>query len=182
MTQFLKGRRTQMAHEAGKLKPLTWRGMDNTIRRRILDLKTVDQEVRAYEDVGSHPESECAIECIFFLQKQLEQVFYPDFMSLDPDLRSALTRKFLECLSSEIEEIRNELPWKHWKRFLKEPDEQKIQGELIDVFHFLISLMLMWGITSENLFRMFITKHSINRYRLMEQWGISPTKPTGEPQ
>ena len=45
------------------------------------------------------------------------------------------------CIHNEIEEVRNEFDWKLWKKHkFTVKDLEKLKGEIIDVWHFVLSL------------------------------------------
>ncbi|HHK5534605.1 TPA: dUTP diphosphatase [Bacillus mobilis] len=50
-------------------------------------------------------------------------------------------------MESEIDEIRREVNWKWWKNE-KPLDKEALQGEVIDMWHFLISLSLKCGLSA----------------------------------
>ena len=73
------------------------------------------------------------------------------------------TKEFIMCCIDELMELLNWLPHKHWKKY-KNPkvNAKELKFELVDLFHFFISLCLLWGMTSEELFAMYNAKMSKN--------------------
>lgn len=140
---------------------------DETIAQRVRELPSVDEELSFFDVTSSEPDP---LDFMFFLQKQFEEVFFGNLKKLPPDQQIGITLDLLNCLTNEIEEVRNELPWKHWKRYRKEPNHDLIRKEIIDLVHFLLSLCLIWGIDQNNILEEFLRKHTINRSRLKEQW------------
>lgn len=67
-------------------------------------------------------------------------------------------RSNMEAIASEAEEIRDRLPWKHWKwehrtrvadrAPLSEDERLEIKYELVDMFHFMLNIMIGAGFTS----------------------------------
>lgn len=73
------------------------------------------------------------------------------------------------AMESEIDEIRREVNWKWWKN-PKEVDMNALQGEVIDVWHFLLALSREVGLTPEDIHRLYIEKNAENHDR---QAGLS---------
>lgn len=79
------------------------------------------------------------------------------------DPRVRWTEDFLACISSELEETREWLPWKHWRRYEDfQLNEKEIKYELIDILHFLLNLFLVWDMTPEEVMKMYIVKMQEN--------------------
>ncbi|PEX05819.1 alpha/beta hydrolase [Bacillus cereus] len=68
------------------------------------------------------------------------------------------------AMESEIDEIRREVNWKWWKNE-KEIDKDALQGEVIDMWHFLISLSLKCGLSAEDVYRIYLEKNRENHAR-----------------
>lgn len=68
------------------------------------------------------------------------------------------------AMESEIDEIRREVNWKWWKnpKFI---DMDSLQGEVIDMWHFLISLSEKVGLTPEDVYRVYCEKNAENHAR-----------------
>ncbi|NIL33282.1 dUTPase [Bacillus thuringiensis] len=67
-------------------------------------------------------------------------------------------------MESEIDEIRREVNWKWWKNE-KPIDKEALQGEVIDMWHFLISLSLICGLSAEDVYRIYLEKNRENHAR-----------------
>lgn len=72
--------------------------------------------------------------------------------------------KQLACMSNEIEEIRDWLPWKDWKNYGDDApiDLEEIRLECIDLFHFLLELMICLGMYSCDIHRYYVSKWEEN--------------------
>lgn len=68
------------------------------------------------------------------------------------------------AMESEIDEIRREVNWKWWKNE-KPIDKEALQGEVIDMWHFLISLSLICGLSAEDVYRIYLEKNRENHAR-----------------
>ena len=72
------------------------------------------------------------------------------------------TKEFIVCCISELNEILAETNWKHWKSTHKELDHKKIKFEIIDLLHFILSLMVLWKMDATEVFDMYIEKNLEN--------------------
>lgn len=68
------------------------------------------------------------------------------------------------AMESEIDEIRREINWKWWKNE-KEIDEAALQGEVIDLWHFLLSMSRVVGLTPETIYETYMAKNAENHAR-----------------
>ncbi|MEM5645605.1 dUTPase [Bacillus cereus] len=68
------------------------------------------------------------------------------------------------AMESEIDEIRREVNWKWWKNE-KPIDKEALQGEVIDMWHFLISLSLKCDLSAEDVYRIYLEKNRENHAR-----------------
>lgn len=69
------------------------------------------------------------------------------------------------ALEREIDEVIREVNWKPWKKARKLVDPYKVHQELIDCFFFIMELMILWGMTSDDIHQMYTEKLEINRKR-----------------
>ncbi|KHF30144.1 dUTPase [Anoxybacillus sp. BCO1] len=67
-------------------------------------------------------------------------------------------------MESEIDEIRREVNWKWWKQE-KQIDLDRLQEEVIDLWHFLLSLSRMVGLTPATIHEKYMAKNKINHQR-----------------
>lgn len=68
------------------------------------------------------------------------------------------------AMESEIDEIRREVNWKWWKN-PKEIDVDALQGEVIDLWHFLLSMSRVVGLTPADIVRIYKEKNAENHDR-----------------
>lgn len=71
------------------------------------------------------------------------------------------------AMESEIDEIRREVDWKWWKnpQGIDEARLTRLQGEVVDIWHFLPSLSMKVGLTAEDVHRLYMEKNSENHDR-----------------
>ena len=74
------------------------------------------------------------------------------------------TLNFIRAVQQELAELTDSVPWKWWAKYQKR-DEQNIKVEIVDLFHFLISLALVNNISPEDLYEAYLKKNKINHDR-----------------
>lgn len=91
-----------------------------------------------------------------------------DLVLLKPEEQQELTEETVVlafALQDEVHEFVRELNWKPWKQTKKEVNVEAVQKELIDAWHFLIELSLMWGLNSDSVHDMYLQKNQENHQR-----------------
>lgn len=73
-------------------------------------------------------------------------------------------RNYALAMSQEIAELVDTTPWKWWASYQKF-DEQNARVEVIDLFHFLISLAQILGMSAEDVFQAYCKKNAVNHAR-----------------
>lgn len=68
------------------------------------------------------------------------------------------------AMESEIDEIRREVSWKWWKN-PKPIDQEALQGEVIDIWHFLLSMSRVVGLSPDDIHRIYMEKNAENHAR-----------------
>jgi len=72
-------------------------------------------------------------------------------------------RKFTEALKDEVRELEQELLWKWWSK--DKLDMQNIRVEIIDIFHFFISLAQVAGLSPDDILKLYLKKNKVNNER-----------------
>ena len=72
------------------------------------------------------------------------------------------TKEFVICMMDELSEVLGHINFKHWKKPIYPINEMEVKYELIDLWHFLMNLMLVWGMTAEDVLTMYIAKNREN--------------------
>ncbi|MCQ5364739.1 dUTPase [Anoxybacillus salavatliensis] len=102
------------------------------------------------------------LETMFQMQKELDERIIAE-RNIDKTLDDWVIAITI-AMESEIDEIRREVNWKWWKQE-KEVDIDRLQEEVIDLWHFLLSLSRMVGLTPETIFEKYMAKNKINHQR-----------------
>ena len=103
------------------------------------------------------------LEKMFQLQKKFASRFFV-MEDMTQEQKVSLTKEYLHCIYNECEEIKNWIPWKHWKKpyVVTKKIEKEIKMEIIDVWHFLMDLALVWGMTPQEFFDFYMAKQNEN--------------------
>jgi dimeric dUTPase (all-alpha-NTP-PPase superfamily) len=67
-------------------------------------------------------------------------------------------------MQQEIAELVDSVPWKWWAKYQKF-DEQNARVEVVDLFHFLISLAQTLGMSADDVFQAYVKKNQVNLQR-----------------
>ncbi len=71
---------------------------------------------------------------------------------------------YCRAMSQEIAELTDSVPWKWWAKYQK-LDEQNARVEVVDLFHFLISLAQVLGMSADEVFAAYVKKNEVNFQR-----------------
>ena len=104
------------------------------------------------------------LEEIFRLQEVLNQRIGVNLRDLSEEEKTKWILNYSRAMSQEMSELIDSVPWKWWAKYQKF-DEQNVRVEIIDLFHFLISLAQTVGMTSDDVFQAYLKKNEINHKR-----------------
>lgn len=68
---------------------------------------------------------------------------------------------YCRAMTQEIAELTDSVPWKWWAKYQKF-DEQNARVEVVDLFHFLISLAQVLGMSADDVFQAYVKKNEVN--------------------
>jgi dimeric dUTPase (all-alpha-NTP-PPase superfamily) len=71
---------------------------------------------------------------------------------------------YCRAMSQEIAELTDSVPWKWWAKYQKF-DQQNARVEVVDLFHFLISLAQVLGMSADDVFNAYVKKNAVNFQR-----------------
>ena len=116
-------------------------------------------------DIGQQDKLETIVE----LQRAIMKRFGLDG-ELSPEKKLQETHRFLTAIICEVVEILHEKGgiekgWKNWETSGQDPDPAYIKKELIDILHFTIELLILWGADAEEIFRVYSAKNAENHKR-----------------
>ena len=68
---------------------------------------------------------------------------------------------YTRAMTQEMAELTDSVPWKWWAKYQKF-DLQNARVEVVDLFHFLISLAQVLGMSSDDVFAAYVKKNEVN--------------------
>ena len=71
---------------------------------------------------------------------------------------------YCRAMSQEMAELTDSVPWKWWAKYQKF-DEQNARVEVVDLFHFLISMAQVLGMSADDVFAAYVKKNEVNFQR-----------------
>ncbi len=116
------------------------------------------------------PDQLGVLRLIFQKQIELNKIIGYDLFTIRDNtyMCEGYTKEYILAAVDELFEVLHEINWKVWKKQRKQINIDKIREELIDVFHFLINLFILWGITPEMLEELYLKKNAENQKRQNE--------------
>ena len=71
---------------------------------------------------------------------------------------------YSRAMQQELSELIDSVPWKWWAKY-QQFDEQNAKVEVVDLFHFLISLAQVLGMSPEDVYEAYAKKNKVNHKR-----------------
>ena len=111
------------------------------------------------------------LDMIFELQEKFDQdvIKNRQLENIQPE---EWIQKQTLAVMSELAELLNEVNFKWWKN-PKEVNEKNVREELIDILHFFVGMCNRIGMSSTELFKIYIEK---NKENFKRQYGLSDKK------
>ncbi|MDD5261534.1 MAG: dUTPase [Methylacidiphilales bacterium] len=101
---------------------------------------------------------------IFRLQSVLNKRIGVNLDHLSEEEKARWVLNYTRAMSQEIAELIDSVPWKWWAKYQKF-DDQNARVEVIDLFHFLISIAQALGMTADDVFQAYVKKNEVNHQR-----------------
>jgi len=105
-----------------------------------------------------------ALKGMFELQAQLNQRIGVDTTTLPMERKTEWVLNYCRAMQQEIAELTDSVPWKWWAKYQKF-DMQNARVEVIDLFHFLISLAQTLDMSADDVYQLYCAKHKVNHAR-----------------
>ncbi|MFC1453838.1 dUTPase, partial [Verrucomicrobiota bacterium] len=84
-----------------------------------------------------------------------------DTLNLPEEKKPEWILNYCRALSQEISELTDSVPWKWWAKYQKF-DKQNARVEVIDMFHFLVSLAQILDMSADDVVNAYRQKHKVN--------------------
>ena len=104
------------------------------------------------------------LDTIFEMQDTLNQRIGVVTENLSEEDKTKWVLNYTRAMQQEIAELIDSVPWKWWAKY-QEFDEQNAKVEIVDLFHFLISLAQVMGMTPDDVYNAYVKKNQVNHNR-----------------
>ena len=104
------------------------------------------------------------IDEIFSMQDTLNKRIGVNTDGMSDEDKAKWVLNYTRAMQQEMSELIDSVPWKWWAKY-QEFDEQNAKVEVVDLFHFLISLAQVLGMTPEDVHEAYLKKNKVNHER-----------------
>jgi dimeric dUTPase (all-alpha-NTP-PPase superfamily) len=104
------------------------------------------------------------LEEIFRMQEALNERIGVRLRDIDEAGQTKWTLNYTRAMQQELAELVDSVPWKWWAKYQKF-DLQNARVEVVDLFHFLISLAQTLGMSAEDVYAAYVKKNKVNHER-----------------
>ena len=101
---------------------------------------------------------------LFDLQSELNKRIGVDTDNMNDWDKVKWVLNYTRAMQQEMSELIDSVPWKWWAKY-QEFDEQNAKVEVVDLFHFVISLAQVLGMTPEDVHAAYTKKNKVNHDR-----------------
>ena len=98
---------------------------------------------------------------MFEMQKKLNKHIGVDTDNMNNPEQIKWTLNYARALSQETAELTDSVPWKWWAKYQKF-DIDNARVEVVDMFHFLISLAQVLGLSADDIYNGYMEKNKVN--------------------
>ena len=98
---------------------------------------------------------------LFRRQQSLNRRIGVNTDGMSDEQKTQWVLNYCRAMSQEIAERTDSVPWKWWAKYQKF-DEQNARVEVVDLFHFLISLAQVLGMSADDVFNAYVKKNEVN--------------------
>ncbi len=101
---------------------------------------------------------------LFRMQQALNERIGVVTHGMSDEEKTKWVLNYCRAMTQEIAELTDSVPWKWWAKYQKF-DEQNARVEVVDLFHFLISLAQVLGMSAEDVYEAYLKKNKVNFQR-----------------
>lgn len=98
---------------------------------------------------------------LFRMQRALNERIGVKLDDLSDKEKTEWVLNYTRAMTQELAELTDSVPWKWWAKYQK-LDEQNARVEVVDLFHFLISLAQVLGMSADDVFDAYVKKNEVN--------------------
>lgn len=104
------------------------------------------------------------LKAIFKMQDALNQRIGVHLPPPNEEEKAKWILNYTRAMQQELAELVDSVPWKWWAKYQKF-DEQNARVEVVDLFHFLVSLAQVLGMSAEDVYQAYLKKNAVNHQR-----------------
>ena len=101
---------------------------------------------------------------IFSLQEKLNARIGVNTKGMSEEEKTKWVLSYTRAMQQEIAELIDSVPWKWWAKY-QDFDEQNARVEVVDLFHFLISIAQVLGMSADDIHQAYLKKNEVNHQR-----------------
>src|SRR5579863_8867028 len=105
--------------------------------------------------------SQDKFEELFRMQQALNERIGVRTTGMSEEEQTKWLLNYTRAMSQEVAELTDSVPWKWWAKYQKF-DEQNVRVEIVHLFHFLISLAQVAGMSADDVFQAYCKKNEVN--------------------
>jgi dimeric dUTPase (all-alpha-NTP-PPase superfamily) len=104
------------------------------------------------------------LEELFRMQQALNERIGVRTTGMNEEEQTKWLLNYSRAVSQEMAELIDSVPWKWWAKYQKF-DAQNARVEVVDLFHFLISMAQVLGMSADDVFNAYLKKNEVNFQR-----------------
>lgn len=104
------------------------------------------------------------LDSIFAMQEALNARIGVSLKDATEEEQTKWVLNYTRAMQQELAELVDSVPWKWWAKY-QEFDKQNARVEVVDLFHFLVSLAQTLGMTADDVFQAYEKKNKVNHER-----------------
>jgi dimeric dUTPase (all-alpha-NTP-PPase superfamily) len=98
---------------------------------------------------------------LFRMQQSLNERIGVRTTGMSEEEQTKWLLNYSRAMSQEMAELIDSVPWKWWAKYQKF-DAQNARVEVVDLFHFLISMAQVLGMSADDVFDAYVKKNEVN--------------------
>lgn len=106
-------------------------------------------------------DSKDMLKAMFHMQEELNKRIGVDCSSMTEEEQIKWVLNYCRATTQELAELTDSVPWKWWAKY-QEFDKHNAKIEVVDLFHFIISLAMVLGMSAEDVHDVYMQKNKVN--------------------
>lgn len=98
---------------------------------------------------------------LFRMQQSLNERIGVRTAGMNEEEQTKWLLNYTRAMTQELAELTDSVPWKWWAKYQKF-DAQNARVEVVDLFHFLISMAQVLGMSADDVFNAYLKKNEVN--------------------